>query len=157
MAERYLFEFDLCCASAIKRRTVIECLRLHERYERAAQNQHNIRVFKQRIPDLLHNGRECRIGLPDILELVEHDYFFRFRLIFDKRFENSKPVNGGGLQKFVARKLGNLRFEVIQILHFRFFGRKKIQGIRMSFQKFRDKRRFSDTPPSIDDDEGGFV
>lgn len=76
MAERYLFEFDLCCASAIKRRTVIECLRLHERYERAAQNQHNIRVFKQRIPDLLHNGRECRIGLPDILELVEHDYFF---------------------------------------------------------------------------------
>ena len=113
MAERYLFEFDLRRASAIERRTVIKRLRLHERYKRAAQNQHNIRVFKQRIPYLLHNGRKCRIGLSDILELVEHDYFFRFRLIFNQRFNYGKPVNGGGLQKFVARKLRNLRFEVI--------------------------------------------
>ena len=75
--------------------------------------------------------------------------------MLEQRFENGEPIHGRGRQKLVARELGDLSLEIIEVLRFRFFGGEKVERVGVPLQKLCNERGFADAPPSVNNDEGG--
>ena len=130
ITKRDLSQPDLRGAAPIQRAVVSKGLRFHHGDQRTAEDHHDRTVLELLLPDALKHRWESRVGLADILKLVDHDDGLCFKRALHDGCKNSIPGGNTGLmQEGASNEIRSFLLKGSAVLSLGFLTCKEEQGI----------------------------